>query len=237
MRHAVFALILAAPIMAQTAPAAKAPATKTATKAASKAAAPKAAAKAKGADLLNPSSLRLKAPAVFVARLQTTKGNIDIRVVRNWAPNGVERFYNLVMAGFYDNNYFFRALDFMVQFGIPSRPDVARAWDDRTIFDDRVIQSNKRGFVTFASTGQPNSRGTQIFINKLDRNSYLDGLKFAPFGEVVAGMEVVDQIYTGYGEDSNRQYEITNEGEAFLQKYFPRLDKIVKASVIAVPEP
>lgn len=227
MRHALLIWMLALAAMAQT-PSSKAPASK---------AAPKVAAKAKGADLLNPSSLRLKPPAVFITRLETTKGNIDIRVVRNWAPNGVERFYNLVMAGFYDNNYFFRALDFMVQFGIPSRPEVAKAWDDRTIFDDRVIQSNKRGFVTFASTGQPNSRSTQIFINKLDRNSYLDALKFAPFGEVVAGMEVVDQIYTGYGEDSNRQYEITNEGEAFIKKYFPRLDRIIKASVIAVPEP
>jgi peptidyl-prolyl cis-trans isomerase A (cyclophilin A) len=237
----VVALTIAASLMAQTTPAPKAPAAKAHT---AKAPAAKAAAKttakaaAKGPNLLNPASLRAKPPGIFVVRLETTKGNIDIRVVRNWAPNGVERFYNLVTAGFYDNNYFFRSLDFMAQFGIPSRPDVAKVWDDRTMFDDRVLQSNKRGTVTFASTGQPNSRGTQVFINKLDRNSYLDELKFAPFGEVVAGMEVVDMLYTGYGEDAGqRQYEITNEGEAFITKYFPRLDKIIKASVIAVPQP
>ena len=237
MKYAALAVMIAASALAQTTPTPNAPPAKTAPKAAPKAAAKTTAKAAKGPNLLDPGSLREKAPGVFVVRLETSKGNIDIRVVRDWAPNGVERFYNLVKAGYYDNNYFFRALDFMAQFGISSRPDVARAWDNRTMFDDRVLHSNKRGFVTFASSGQPNTRGTQVFINKLDRNSYLDELKFAPFGEVVAGMEVVDMLYTGYGEDSNRQYEITNEGEAFITKYYPRLDKIIKASVIAVPEP
>ena len=248
MKSVALALLIAlsfASVNAQTAPApAKAPAAKTAPQAAPKAAAPKAAASkaaapkaaAKGPDLLNPSTLNLKAPAIYVVRLETSKGNIDIRVVKNWAPNGADRFYNLVLAGFYNNAYFFRNLDFMAQFGISSRPEVAKVWDNRTMMDDRVIQSNKRGAVTFASTGQPNTRGTQVFINKLDQNRYLDDLKFAPFGEVVAGMEVVDMLYGGYGSDSDRQYEIAHEGEAFIQRYFPRLDKIVKASVIAVPE-
>jgi len=180
--------------------------------------------------------MNAKAPGIYVVRLETTKGNIDIRVVKIWAPNGADRFYNLVVAGFYNNSYFFRSLDFMAQFGISSRPDVSKVWDNRTMLDDRVVQSNKRGFVTFASTGQPNTRGTQVFINKLDQNRYLDDLKFAPFGEVVAGMEVVDMLYTGYGEDSNRQYEIGHDGEAFSTKYYPRLDKIIRATVIAVPE-
>ena len=244
MKPVLFTVILAASAIAQTAPAPKAPPAKTpaakgpapAAKAPAPVAAPKAAAK--GPDLLNPSSLNLKAPAIYVARLETSKGNIDIRVVKNWAPIGAERFYNLVVAGFYNNAYFFRSLDFMAQFGISSRPEVARVWDNRTMMDDRVIQSNKRGFVTFASTGQPNTRGTQVFINKLDQNQYLDGLKFAPFGEVVAGMEVVDMLYTGYGEDSGqRQYEIAHEGEAFIKQYYPRLDRIIRATVIAVPEP
>lgn len=239
MKQLVLAIVLAtsaASVVAQTPPATRAPATKAAAPKAVAKAAAKAAAE-KGPNLLDPGSLRENAPAVFVVRLETTKGNIDMRVVRAWAPNGVERFYNLVKAGFYNNNYFFRSLDFMAQFGIPSRTDVAKAWDEKTMFDDRVVQTNKRGMVTFASSGQPNSRGTQVFINKLDRNTYLDQLKFAPFAEVVAGMEVVDLLYTGYGEASNRQYEITNEGEAFIMKYYPRLDKIVKATIIAVPEP
>jgi len=239
MRYVALVLIATMSALAQTAPTGKAPASKAAAKTAPKAAAkpaPKAAAN--GFDLLNPASLKEKPPAIFVVRLETTKGNVDIRVVRAWAPNGVAQFYNLVKAGFYDNAYFFRTMDFMAQFGISSRPEVSKVWADRTIFDDRVLHSNTRGAVTFASTGQPNSRGTQVFINKLDRNRYLDDLKFAPFGEVVDGMEVVDMLYAGYGEDAGqRQYEIEHEGETFVKKYFPRLDKIVKASVIAVPEP
>jgi peptidyl-prolyl cis-trans isomerase A (cyclophilin A) len=237
MKHALIALMLSVAAWGQAASPTKAPA-KAAPKGAPKAA-PKAVAKAKaepGLDLLKPETIRGKPPGIFIVRLETSKGNIDIRVVRNWAPNGVERFYNLVRAGFYNNNYFFRALDFMVQVGISSNPAVNRVWSDRTLFDDRVIQTNKRGMVTFASSGAPNSRSTQFFINKKDANTYLDQLKFAPFGEVVEGMEIVDLIYTGYGEPPI-QGDLETQGEPFVNRNFPRMDKIIKASIIAVPEP
>lgn len=231
MRLALTALfcthVLCASVWAQTKAAPKT-ATKQATKA--KATGPQAI------NLLNPETMKAKAPSLFIVRLETTKGNIDIRVVKNWAPNGVQHFYNLVRAGYYDNNYFFRVLDFMAQVGISSRPEVNRVWADRTIFDDRVIQSNKRGTVTFASTGDPNSRSTQFFINKLDENVRLDSLKFAPFGEVVEGMEIVDQIYAGYGQPQIQGQLITG-GDAFIKANFPRMDRIVKASILTVVEP
>lgn len=237
-----------------TAPKAATPATATPAAAAPKAAAPKSAApaaKAKAApvaaaaakakaepvmDLLKPETVKGKPPEIFVVRLETSKGNIDIRVVRNWAPNGVERFYNLVRAGYYDNNYFFRALDFMVQVGISSKPAVNQVWADRNLFDDRVIQTNRRGMVTFAAAGAPNTRSTQFFINKKDANTYLDELKFAPFGEIVAGMEVADQIYTGYGEPPV-QDQLISQGEPFVLQNYPRMDKIIKTTIIAVPQP
>lgn len=244
MKLALLTLILAASMWGQT-KAAEAPkaAAKAAAPAAPKAAAPATAAKAaKGPlkepaiDLLKPETLKAKPPSIFVVRLETSKGNIDIRVVRAWAPNGVERFYNLVRAGYYNNNYFFRALDFMVQVGVSSIPAVNAVWSEKTIFDDRVVQSNRRGMVTFAAAGVPNTRSTQFFINKLDVNARLDELKFAPFGEVVAGIEIVDMIYTGYGEPPI-QGQLESQGEPFIARNFPRMDKIIKASIIAVPEP
>jgi peptidyl-prolyl cis-trans isomerase A (cyclophilin A) len=202
----------------------------------------KAATKAKAEpamDLLKPETIKGKPPAIFVVRLETTKGNIDMRVVRAWAPNGVERFYNLVRAGYYDNTYFFRSLDFMVQVGISSNPAINKIWSEKNLFDDRVIQTNRRGMVTFAAAGEPNSRSTQFFINKTDANTYLDQLpsKFAPFGEVVAGIDVVSQIYTGYGEPAGMQGSLADQGASFIERNYPRMDKIVKASIIAVPEP
>jgi peptidyl-prolyl cis-trans isomerase A (cyclophilin A) len=187
-------------------------------------------------DLLKPETVKGKPPEIFIARLQTTKGNIDIRVVRAWAPVGVERFYNLVRAGYYDNNYFFRVLDFMAQVGISSNPQVDRVWGERTMFDDRVVESNTRGKVTFAASGSPNSRSTQFFINKKNENSYLDGAKFAPFGEVLEGMEVVDQIYSGYGEPPV-QSQLAAQGAPFIERNYPRMDKIVKATILQVVEP
>jgi peptidyl-prolyl cis-trans isomerase A (cyclophilin A) len=189
-----------------------------------------------GVDLLKPETLKAKPPAIFIVRLQTTKGNIDIRVVRNWAPTGVERFYNLVRAGYYDNNYFFRVLDFMAQAGISSDPLVNRVWGERTMFDDRVIESNTRGKVTFAASGEPNSRSTQFFINKLNENTRLDAAKFAPFGEVVEGMEVVDQLYAGYGEPPV-QSQLGSQGGPFIERNYPRMDKIIKATILQVVEP
>jgi peptidyl-prolyl cis-trans isomerase A (cyclophilin A) len=198
----------------------------------------KAATKTKAAtlDLLRPDTIKGRPPAIFIVRLQTSKGNIDIRVVRAWAPIGVERFYNLVRAGYYDNNYFFRVLNFMAQTGISSRPEVNRVWSERMLPDDRGIHSNRRGTVTFATRSAPNSRSTQFFINKRDDNTYLDQLGFVPFGEVVEGMEVVDALYAGYGEPPI-QGKLSEQGEPFIQRYFPRMDRIIKASILTIVEP
>ncbi len=248
MKHALLALLVSVAAWAQTATAPKASTTTkasaakatTATKAKSTTAAkaktpPPPPAPAKP-DLLRPNTVVGKPPGIFVVRLETSKGNVDIRVVRAWAPNGVERFYNLVRAGFYDNTYFFRVLDFMAQVGISSNPAINRIWSEKTIFDDRVIQPNRRGMVTFAASPEPNSRSTQFFINKLDENVRLDQYKFAPFGQVVEGMEVVDKIYAGYGEPPVQE-ELQTQGEPFVNRNYPRMDKIVKASIVAVVEP
>lgn len=198
-------------------------------------AAPKAAAKAAGPNLLNPATLNAKAPPVFLVKLNTTKGPIVIRVTTLWAPNGANRFYNLVRAGFYTDAAFFRVLPgFMAQFGISARPEVSRIWAEKGMFDDPVKQSNKRGMVTYAKSSLPNSRSTQLFIN-YGNNSRLDSDGFAPFGEVIEGMEVADQIYSGYGETPD-QTAITNQGKAYLDRQFPRLDRILTAVIEPLPD-
>jgi peptidyl-prolyl cis-trans isomerase A (cyclophilin A) len=186
--------------------------------------------------LTNPSLATEQAPAEYKVRFETTKGPIVVLVHRDWAPNGADRFYNLVKVGFYDQAKFFRAIkDFMVQFGISPYPEAAAAWKDATIKDDPVKESNKRGRVTFATAG-PNTRTTQLFINLKD-NGNLDGMGFAPFGEVVEGMEVVDQLFMGYGEGapSGRgpaQGRIQAQGNAYLEDKFPKLDGIVGATLV-----
>jgi peptidyl-prolyl cis-trans isomerase A (cyclophilin A) len=211
--------------------------TKSAPPAAPKAAAPKAAtpAKAAGPNLLNPASLNAKAPAVFLVKLNTSKGPIVIRVTKNWAPIGADRFYNLVRAGFYNNNIIFRSTKQFAQFGIPARPEISRVWMERTMFDDRPVQSNKRGMVSFASSDAKNSRSVQVFISRIN-NEYLDGYGFAPFGEVIEGLDNLDMLYTGYGEDvTPQQGQIMNQGNAFLEKNYPRLDRITTAVIEPLP--
>lgn len=189
--------------------------------------------------LLNPASLKAKAPAIYKAKFTTTKGDFLIEVTRAWAPLGADRFYNLVRNGFYTDAAFFRVLPgFVAQVGIPARPKVARVWSAARIGDDPVTQSNLRGYVTFA-TGGPNTRTSQIFINYVD-NTGLDGMGFAPFGKVVEGMEVVEQLYSGYGEGSPKgdgpdQGRIVNEGKAYLLKEFPKLDTIKAAIILGEP--
>ena len=140
---------------------------------------------------------------MFKANFDTSKGTFVIEVHRDWAPIGADRFYNLVKNGFYDDVRFFRVIPgFMAQFGIHGTPAVAKLWRPRAIKDDPVKQSNKRGYVTFATAG-PNTRTTQLFINFGD-NAALDKQGFAPFGQVVTGMDVVDKIYNGYGEGAPR---------------------------------
>ena len=185
--------------------------------------------------LRNPAALTEQAPATFVANLDTNKGLIGITVHRDWAPNGADRFYNLVKGGFYDDVRFFRVIEgFMGQFGIHGNPSVASAWRTAQIKDDPVKQSNKRGFLTFATAG-PNTRTTQLFIN-LGDNVGLDKQGFAAFGEVTKGMDVVDKIYSGYGEGAPRgkgpdQGRTQSEGNAYLTKEFPKLDFIKQATI------
>lgn len=184
-------------------------------------------------DLANPSTLKAKAPATFDAKFTTTKGDFVVQVHRGWAPMGADRFYNLVRAGFFTNCAFFRVLKsprpFMAQFGISPNPAVAKAWQNANIADDRVLETNKRGRITFATAG-PNTRTTQLFINFGD-NSFLDKQGFAPFGEVTEGMDVVDQLNGEYGEQPD-QGKIQAEGKAYLDRYFPKLDHIVKATIV-----
>jgi peptidyl-prolyl cis-trans isomerase A (cyclophilin A) len=206
--------------------------------------APKSAPAKTGADhtaaagprpsLLNPASLKVKAPAVFKAKFTTTAGDFVVAVHREWAPLGADRFYNLVRYGYFTNASFFRVVPgFVVQFGLSADPAVNKVWKVATIQDDPVTQSNKRGNLVFATAG-PNTRTTQLFINFAD-NARLDGMGFAPFGSVVEGMDVVDKIYSAYGE-SPRQDLITEQGDAYLKANFPSIDKIKLARIVpAVP--
>ena len=191
------------------------------------------------AALKNPAGLKETAPATFKANFDTSVGAFVIEVHREWAPQGADRFYNLVKNGFYDGVRFFRVIPgFMAQFGIHGDPAVSAAWRAARIPDDPVKQSNKRGFVTYAMGG-PDSRTTQVFINFGD-NSTLDktpGNAFAPFGQVTGGgMAVVDKINGEYGEGAPRgrgpdQTRVQTEGNAFLMKEFPKLDHVKKATI------
>ena len=183
------------------------------------------------AALLTPSALTEKAPASYKVNFDTSKGLVVVTVHRDWAPLGADRFYNLVKNGFYDEARFFRVVpDFMVQFGMNANPAVTTAWRGTILADDPVKQSNRKAYVTFANTGQPNSRGTQVFINLKD-NAFLDAQRFAPFGEVTQGMDIVEKITAEYGERPD-QGSITSQGNAYLTKAFPKLDYI-KAATIA----
>ena len=167
---------------------------------------------------------------IFTVKVESSAGDFTIEVHREWAPVGAERFYQLVKAGYYDECRFFRVVPgFMVQFGMHGDPAVHQQWD-RNIKDDSVTQSNKRSYVTFATSG-PDSRTTQIFINFND-NSSLDGQGFAPFGKVIEGMENVDAIDSKYGESPD-QGSIKGSGNAYLQQSFPDLDYVKKMSIVS----
>jgi peptidyl-prolyl cis-trans isomerase A (cyclophilin A) len=189
-----------------------------------------------GQALTNPAALTAQAPPAYKVKFDTSKGPFVVEVHRDWAPLGADRFYNLVKNGFFTNARFFRVISgFMVQFGINADPKVSAVWRDANINDDPVKQSNSRGMITFATRGA-NTRTTQMFINYADNNR-LDGMGFAPFGQVVSGMNVVDALYSGYGEGAPRgagpeQGRIQSEGNAYLTKEFPKLDYIKSATIV-----
>jgi len=184
--------------------------------------------------LKDPASVKAKAPETFQAKFETTQGDFVVSVTRAWSPNGADRFYTLVKNGFFDGVKFFRVVPgFVVQFGIHGDPALASLWLESNIQDDPVVSSNKRGYITFAKSSAPNSRSTQIFINLQD-NTRLDGMGFAPFGKIDdAGMAIVDKLYGGYGEQLTQlQQQIAAQGNAFLEKSYPKLDAIKKATIV-----
>ena len=190
-----------------------------------------------GAAAPRPSAATAKAPAVFKAKFVTTKGDFVIEVHRDWAPVGADRFYNLVKLGFFSDCAFFRVIKgFMVQFGIPGDPAIARQWESATIKDDPWEKhSNTRGMVTFATAG-PDMRTTQLFIS-YGNNSRLDSMGFAPLGKIIEGMKVVDAIESRYGEGAPEgkgpsQDGIQRQGNAYLKAQFPKLDYIKSASIV-----
>jgi peptidyl-prolyl cis-trans isomerase A (cyclophilin A) len=179
------------------------------------------------------------APAVFRVKVETSAGDFVIEVHRDWAPIGAARFEELVKKKYFDNSRFFRVVaGRWAQFGIAGNPRVAQRWRHRTIADDVLRQSNTAGFVAFANTG-PNTRATEIFINLGDNSKRNDvEAGFAPFGKVVEGMDVVEKLYSGYGEGSGggmragKQDRMFEEGNAYLDREFPKLDRLVRARVI-----
>ena len=178
------------------------------------------------------------APALSRIRVETSAGAFVVEVHRDWAPRGADRLYDLARAGFFDDSRFFRVrAGFIAQFGIPGDPAVAAVWRDARMPDDSVRHSNLRGTVSYAMTG-PDARTTQLFVNLAD-NSRLDAEGFAPVGVVVEGMDVVDRLYSGYGESAGggmrggRQGAIFAGGNAFLDRAYPKLDRLIRARVVA----
>ena len=180
---------------------------------------------------------RVSVPQRFLVRFETSKGAFTVEVNRDWAPRGVDRFYDLVRHRFFDGQKFFRVrAGFIAQFGLHGDPRVIAAWKHRTIPDDPVKQTNARGTLAFAMTG-PDTRSTQIYINLAD-NTRLDGEGFAPFARVVSGMDVVDSLYSRYGESAGggmrggKQGPIEEGGNAYLEREFPKLDFIRSVRIV-----
>ena len=183
--------------------------------------------------MLDPSKATEKAPDTFRAKFETTKGDIVFECTRDWAPNGVDRFYNLVKIGFFDDITLFRvAKGFVVQWGIHGDPKVSAAWGHANLPPDKPKQSNTRGMLTYAMAGRPDTRSTQVFINYGD-NTNLDAMGFAPICKVTEGMEVADSFYSGYGEAvTEQQGPITMQGNEYLKAKWPKLDAIKTATIV-----
>ncbi len=185
--------------------------------------------------LLDPSLANAMAPSTFRVKFETTQGAFLVDVYRDWAPHGVDRFYNLVQIGFYNRCAFFRVTPQGAQFGLSGDKDVSRAWLERFVPPDPPRQSNRRGFVSLTQTARsPDKRTTQVLISRAD-NAALDH-DSPPIGQVVGdGMEVIDALYAGYGDGAPRgpvQGRIITEGGAYLKREFPRLDFIKRARIV-----
>ena len=189
--------------------------------------------------LLRPALLKDKAPDTYQVKFTTTRGDFTVTVTRAWAPIGADRFYTLAKHHFYDNASFFRVLpNFVAQFGLSAYPPVSAAWSKATIKDDPVTQSNKKGYLTFATAG-PNTRTTQVFISLAD-NPRLDGMGFAAFAQVTDGMKVVEMFYDSYGEGAPSgggpdQSLIEKQGKPYLDKGWPKLDYIKTTTLTPAP--
>ena len=178
------------------------------------------------------------APDLYLVRVETTKGAFVMEVTRTLAPRGADRFYHLVQTGFYDDSRFFRVVTGrFAQFGIAGDPALARIWRKAEVPDDKESASNVRGSFAFAMTG-PGARTTQIYICTDDSMKRQDGDGFAPFGRIVEGMDVVDRLYKGYGEQSGggmragHQDKLFEEGNAYLDREFPQLDRLIRARIV-----
>ncbi len=221
-------------------PPAQTPAPKTAAKAPAKSATP---APAVNPRLMHPELAKAKAPDLFRVKLTTAKGDFVVEVHRDWAPNGADRFYNLVRSGYFVGNGFYRMVQgVFVQFGVNPNPAATKIWGASPIKDDPRTQHNTPGTLVYAQSGKPNSRTTQLFINFQDNSSQLDADNFAPIGNVSEGFDVVKSLYSGYGDMKEMggpgpsQQTYMEQGKAYLDKGFPLVDKIVSATVI-FPEP
>jgi peptidyl-prolyl cis-trans isomerase A (cyclophilin A) len=191
------------------------------------------AARAYDRALLRPALLKDKAPEQYKVKFVTTRGEFTLAVTRAWAPLGADRFYNLVKHHFFDNSSIFRVVPkFVAQFGISAYPAVTTAWKGTDIKDDPVTQSNKKGYITFATSG-PNTRTTQVFINLVD-NTRLDRMGFAPFGVVEGnGINVVEMLYDQYGDNAGPDQDKTEaQGKAYVDKGWPKLDTIKSATLL-----
>ncbi len=170
------------------------------------------------------------APTQFNVKFETSKGDFVVEIHKDWAPLGVDRFYELVQDKFFDDARFFRVVkNFIVQFGINGDPKLAELWRQLKIADDPVRESNRRGTITYATAG-PGTRTTQVFINLAD-NAMLDRQGFASFGKVTDGMSVVEHLYNGYGEEPD-QSRIEMLGNEYLKSHFEKLDYIKSARVV-----
>lgn len=183
--------------------------------------------------MLDPSKANEKAPETFRAKFETTKGDIVFECTRDWAPNGVDRFYNLVKVGFFDDVAFFRVVkSFVAQWGIHGDPKVSAVWSDANLPPDPVKQSNKRGMLTYAMAGRPDTRSTQLFVNFKD-NTNLDAMGFAPICKVAEGMEIADKLYGTYAEAiTDKQGLIQSQGNDYLRSKWPELDYIKTAVIV-----